>query len=53
MLDFCATHDRRRLDRAVSSWLRSIDSPSLLAKRLHNMFKTKAEREGPDLAIES
>jgi AcrR family transcriptional regulator len=26
MLDFCASHDRRRLDLAVSLWLRTLDS---------------------------
>jgi AcrR family transcriptional regulator len=26
MLDFCTTHDRRRLDRAVSSWLSKLDA---------------------------
>ena len=26
MLDYCATHDRKRLDRAVGLWLRSLDS---------------------------
>lgn len=26
MLDFCTTHDRKRLDEAVKLWLRSIDS---------------------------
>lgn len=26
MLDYCATHDRRRVDRAVKSWLVTLDS---------------------------
>jgi hypothetical protein len=26
MLDFCATHDRKRVDQAVGLWLRSLDS---------------------------
>src|SRR6185312_13792172 len=26
MLDYCATHDRRRVDRAVKSWLATLDS---------------------------
>ena len=26
MLDYCTTHDRRRLDRAVKSWLQVLDS---------------------------
>jgi AcrR family transcriptional regulator len=26
MLDYCTTHDRRRLDRAVSLWLSSLDA---------------------------
>jgi AcrR family transcriptional regulator len=26
MLDYCNTHDRKRLDRAVALWLRSLDS---------------------------
>ncbi|MGC2278523.1 MAG: TetR/AcrR family transcriptional regulator [Candidatus Acidiferrales bacterium] len=26
MLDFCTTHDRKRLDQAVKLWLRSIDA---------------------------
>jgi len=26
MLDFCTTHDRRRVDRAVRLWLRTLDS---------------------------
>lgn len=26
MLDYCATHDRKRLDRAVSLWQRTLDS---------------------------
>jgi AcrR family transcriptional regulator len=26
MLDFCTTHDRKRLDRAVALWLRSVES---------------------------
>jgi AcrR family transcriptional regulator len=26
MLDFCATHDRRRVDRAVASWLSKLDA---------------------------
>jgi len=25
-LDYCTTHDRRRLDRAVASWLSGVDS---------------------------
>ncbi|MGA8213072.1 MAG: TetR/AcrR family transcriptional regulator [Candidatus Sulfotelmatobacter sp.] len=29
MLDFCATRDRKRLDRAVSLWLRALDSIQL------------------------
>ncbi len=27
MLDYCATHDRKRIDRAVDLWLRSIPLP--------------------------
>jgi AcrR family transcriptional regulator len=26
MLDYCSTHDRKRLDRAVGLWLRTLDS---------------------------
>jgi AcrR family transcriptional regulator len=26
MLDYCASHDRKRLDRAVERWVRSLDS---------------------------
>ena len=26
MLDFCTTHDRKRVDQAVRLWLRSLDS---------------------------
>ena len=26
MLDFCTTHDRKRVDEAVELWLRSLDS---------------------------
>lgn len=26
ILDFCTTHDRKRLDRALGLWLRSLDS---------------------------
>ena len=26
MLDFCTTHDRKRLDRAVGLWVRTLDS---------------------------
>jgi hypothetical protein len=26
MLDFCTTHDRKRLDESVELWLRSVDS---------------------------
>jgi len=32
MLDFCTTHDRKRLDRAVGLWLRSLDSILLTRK---------------------
>lgn len=28
MLDYCATHDRQRIDRAVDLWLRSLDTIS-------------------------
>lgn len=29
MLDYCATHDRKRIDKAVELWLKSLDSISL------------------------
>ena len=32
MLDFCTTHDRKRLDEAVELWLRSIDSMMITLK---------------------
>jgi len=32
MLDYCTTHDRKRLDRAVDLWLRTLDSILLDAK---------------------
>jgi AcrR family transcriptional regulator len=32
ILDFCATHDRRRLDRAVGLWLRALDSIPVAGK---------------------
>jgi AcrR family transcriptional regulator len=30
LMDFCATHDRARIDRAVSMWLRSLDAFALV-----------------------
>jgi len=33
MLDYCTTHDRKRLDRAVNLWLSSMDSFLRAAKR--------------------
>jgi hypothetical protein len=32
MLDYCATRDRKRLDRAVNLWLRALDPILLDAK---------------------
>jgi hypothetical protein len=31
MLDYCATHDRRRIDRAVDLWLQALDAVPLQA----------------------
>ena len=35
MLDYCASHDRERVDRAVELWIRSLDSISLEAESSH------------------
>jgi AcrR family transcriptional regulator len=34
MLDYCATHDRARVDQAVESWLKALDSISLQSSSL-------------------
>lgn len=35
MLDYCATHDRERVDRAVELWLKHLDSISQKAESSH------------------
>jgi AcrR family transcriptional regulator len=35
MLDYCATHDRERVDRAVELWLKTLDSIPLQAESRH------------------
>ncbi len=35
MLDYCASHDRKRVDRAVELWLKALDSISLPAESCH------------------
>lgn len=35
MLDYCASHDRERIDRAVELWLKTLDSISLPAESCH------------------
>lgn len=35
MLDYCASHDRERVDRAVELWLRALDSISPRAESCH------------------
>jgi AcrR family transcriptional regulator len=35
MLDYCASHDRARVDRAVDLWLKSLDSISLPTESCH------------------
>ena len=35
MLDFCTTHDRKRVDAAVGLWLRSLDSLLTARKEAH------------------
>jgi AcrR family transcriptional regulator len=35
MLDYCASHDRERIDRAVELWLKSLNSISLQAESGH------------------
>jgi AcrR family transcriptional regulator len=35
MLDYCASHDRERIDRAVDLWLRSLDTISLAPEVSH------------------
>jgi hypothetical protein len=35
MLDFCITHDRKRVDQAVGLWLRSLD-PMLTTGKEHS-----------------
>jgi AcrR family transcriptional regulator len=35
MLDYCASHDRERLDRAVELWLQALDSIPLHAESCH------------------
>lgn len=35
MIDYCASHDRARVDRAVELWLKALDSISLEAESCH------------------
>jgi AcrR family transcriptional regulator len=35
MLDYCASHDRERVDRAVELWLKALDSISLQVESCH------------------
>lgn len=35
MLDYCATHDRERIDRAVDMWLQTLDSIPLPPESVH------------------
>jgi AcrR family transcriptional regulator len=35
MLDYCASHDRDRIDRAVELWLKALDSISLQGESCH------------------
>jgi AcrR family transcriptional regulator len=35
MLDYCASHDRERVDRAVALWLKALDSITLQAESGH------------------